>query len=134
MSLKGTMCQASLLRHRCRTDAMAHEVAEKLQNFSSTRGRKVSWEENTIQDRPEAAGKPWKVWLPAMNIAFLTTALSKPTYVYTFISSPSSLCIHLFKRYLLSTHYGHTLFLKDTEITKISTKDTHSNRRSQIKI
>lgn len=52
MSPKGTMCQASLLRHRCSTDAMAHQVAEKLQGFYSTRGTKVSWERDMIQDSP----------------------------------------------------------------------------------
>jgi len=54
---------------------MAHQVAEKLKDFYSTRGRKVPWEHDMIQGSP--AKEPWKVWLPAINIACLTIAVSK---------------------------------------------------------
>ena len=49
MSLKSTMCQASLLRNRCRTDAKAHEVAEKLKNLYSMRQEKFLGSINMIK-------------------------------------------------------------------------------------
>lgn len=67
MSLKSTMCQARLLRNRCKTDAKIHEIAEKLKYFNSIKGRKSFSGAKCSQGRPDATGESWEVWLPAIN-------------------------------------------------------------------
>lgn len=63
---KSTMCQASLLRNRCRTDAKAHEVAEKVKESLFNEAGKVSWEHKYDQGS-KATGDLWKAWLVASN-------------------------------------------------------------------